>query len=224
VPSEIVGYYPDRQTWKKAPGNSWWVGIDRNNPPKPEDLGRDESLPGHLVTLGDQAKWVVPIIRGLSDEGGNLAWSREVPTVSRLNEDGKWIEGDMLPEFEHLWQVALDWFELANLRGTDEINERFGNMGNGHDYAAEALGVNYRIGPAEASILRLFTPQIVAKVLNAISDMPTYFEWIKKKLAAGNADESSSDGQEDSAEDTDPPCVTSGHFQSDLTPNASIEV
>lgn len=224
VPSEIVGYYPDRQTWKKAPGKSWWVGVDGNNPPKPEDLGRDEILPGHLVRLADQENWIVPIIRGLSDEGGKLAWSREVPTVSRLNDDGVWIEGEMLPEFEHLWQVALDWFELANLRATDEINERFGNMGNGHDYAAEALDVNYRIGPAEASILRLFTPQIVAKILNAIADMPTYFEWIKKKLVAGSGDESSSGGQGVSVEDTDPRCVTSGLSPSDSTPSASIEV
>ena len=45
-------YDPSRQTWKRGPGGKWWLGIQNDRRPGPNDLRRANQIGGKLVTHG----------------------------------------------------------------------------------------------------------------------------------------------------------------------------
>ena len=192
-----IGYFPEEQTWEKSATADHWLGIYKDNPPKPEDLAREEQIAGHELVLGDGQKWLVPVARsfqGLSP----------LPQRLRLGPEGKLV-GEMLPRYiamseaaERVWE---DW-KLAVSQGETGEEPR-GNMDIEHGWriAVMALSVNYRIDPDEASLLGLIDTQCLAKVLRAIIDIPTFLaivrareESAKKKCPAAISDGSGSSG------------------------------
>jgi len=223
-----VGFWPDRQTWQKhlaAPGA--WIGrVAGDPPPGPADLARPQQLQGHLVTMADGGRWLAPVARGLADQEGTLAYYVALPQASTLDETGQWTAGDVLPRWGPLWAAALDWWDAkggATVTDAEDGGARAVlDFSAAHEAAALALGANYRIGPAEASTLGLFTPAAVRQVLDALVDWPTLVRWTedrkKKDSPPTPAASSAPAGPPASAPDTGPRLPTSGPSPSACSP------
>jgi len=186
-----IGFWPDRQRWRKYPGRAGvYVGLDRERPPKPQDLARRDQLSGHLVELADGQKWLAPIARGqVADQADDSpAWYCALPAEITVDDDGLWTAGDVLPRYAELWRRALAFWDYwsAEIRGeqadTDWTEAQLS------DLALLALGTNYVIGKAELRLLGLFDPAARMRVLSALVDWPTLRTWLKKKRQAASSD------------------------------------
>lgn len=190
-----VGYYPEKQTWVRIPGSDAWVGFYRDDRPQPTDLARDEQIPGHLVWLGDDQQWEIPVARGWLDDGEASGPYQALPSSTALSEDGEWIRGGVVLRYQALWELALRWWDAfvgalpdgAQQVEAEEVKIAF-EFAELADGAVTALAANYRLGRAEASLLGLLNDQTMREVLDALIDRPTLDNWLKKKadsIAAG---------------------------------------
>lgn len=172
------GYYPDRQTWREiaVPGSApYWLGLERDALPTPHDLARsgDDLVDGFLTRLGDGQEWVVP----------NVA---KIPCDYALGDDGGIVRRTGL-RFETLlgrmtWALGVLDREIRDGVSPD-VGEAIG-------YAAEMLGVNYRITRDIALALGLFNDRNLGQVLTRSVDLPKLFaiqEEVRKKKAADAA-------------------------------------
>ena len=186
---EHMGYYPERQIWRKR-GPGVWVGMWRELPkPTPAELATADPLPGHEVTLRDGQRWVAPMAR----EWDAVAESSRVrvPAAFDLNDDGQWVRGEVEQPYQRLWDIASKRWETigdpsASLLLTDAT-----------DMAVECLSVNYRLGRVEAALLGLFDDQgrAALEVLDAAVDLPTIRAWMQKKTDRPDDASSTSDGE-----------------------------
>ena len=221
-----VGYYADRQVWRKTvlglrssvlgaedqrpktKDPPCWVGHYAESPPTPADLGRPKMLTGHLVELLDGNRWLVPLARGWTEEDGEIRWYQAMPRVSTLGDDGQWVPGPVQKKFAPLWDLAMRWYE-AERGAADGKTFDFSGI---HDAAVEALQANYRLGPAEAALLGLLTPQKAREVLDVLIDRPTLLEWVQahneQKKTADPAGSNTAAGSADSTAATAPPSPT----------------
>lgn len=160
-------YAPAEQTWTRI-SESVWAGIWTVNPPKPADLERRDMIRGHLVRLGDDNDWLIPVARRITAE----------PALPRaMTWDGDtWQVGDVLPRYRELWDFAVKIHDC--IVGTEDGAPTLEDECN---MAAKTIGYNYRVGMGEISLLGLLTTQNEGEVLKALIDWPT-FESIKKKL------------------------------------------
>lgn len=188
---QVVAVQPDRQRWRKAPGAEHWVGMFTDaEPPGPGDLVRASPLPGHAVELADGKEWIVPTARAWSETEGGHGWSRALPGMVDLDDDGKWTVGDVEPRYAGLWQIAEQWYDTIAAPTETEDGDFLIDFGDVQAAAVTALQANYRIGPAGVVLLKLFTTQTAYQVLNALIDWPTVTRWLKdedeKKKAGGS--------------------------------------
>lgn len=170
----------DEQVWKKSLNGLYWIGLDKDAIPGPEDLERPLLLEGHLTELGDKNKWVIPIARQFFP-------GEALPYALVLGDKGEWVH-EALPEYvqfskmgERLWIEVRD----SDTGGIDES----GTI----DMALEALGLNYHIGPDEVSMLKLMVGKTsLPRILGAIIDMPT-LELARKYNEKKKAEEATKD-------------------------------
>jgi hypothetical protein len=182
---------------KQIPKEKWpWVGMYTADGPRPEELQRRQLLDGHWVRLGDNRKWLIPVARGCSENAeGNLVCHNNLPTALDLDDAGKWVRGTVVKAYEALWQVGERWFTTRQRAwaGTlaegdaaeEETTELLIDFPDVTVAAVVALSANYRLGPAEAVLLELFTEQNVVEIMQAVVDWPTWAEWFKKKTDKG---------------------------------------
>ena len=201
-----VGVFPDRQTWHKVPGSTAWCGYYSEDPPTPDDLLRADPLPGHRVTLADGRPWLVPVARGVAEDG----WYHTLPRLSTLDESGDWTPGDVVPRYRELWETACKWWDAINeaqVEPTAEGARLTLDFAGIHDAAVVALAANYRVGRTEAAVLGLFDDRCVRDVLDALIDGPTLIEFAKKKIEADRqaAGSSSEPGKPADSPTTDQP-------------------
>jgi hypothetical protein len=204
----------DRITWRKPIGESAvWFGMLGDAVPTPGELARARQIPGWEVRLADDRLWVIPMARGHAEEDGLCRWFCALPQRSRLGDDGLWAEGDVLPRFASLWQLAERYDRscreaIAAARagaGDGQVKATFDFQGI-HESAVDALAYNYRIGPAEADLLGILTWDISREILEAVIDWPTLVDWFKKKLSATSPAGASTDaGPPDSTAATGQP-------------------
>lgn len=195
----LIGYYPDRQTWRRLPSGAAWVGYYTDQPPTPAELVRDKQLPGHLVTLGDDQDYEIPVARGFSDDEENVGGYQALPSISTLDDEGNWTPGGVVAKHAELWEVAQRWWDsFVGAAAEDQQPTETGGLRVEFDFAGlndaalTALATNYRLGKAEVALLGLFDQEIVREILLAVIDWPTIENWLKKKeansrTAAGSA-------------------------------------
>jgi len=225
--SRGVGFWPDRQTWRKVPGGPAWCGMFHHPelPPAPADLARPDALPGHTVRLADGRAWVVPLARALAEEDETLTAYQALPQTTTVDEDGRWQPGGLLPRFETLWAAALGWWGAKTAADVDTAPAGEGaratlDFDGLHDAALLALATNYRLGKAEVALLGLFSQPAVVDVLDALVDWPVLVRWLKKKQTARPSTPGPSRppaGPPASAPDTGPRLPTSGSSPPDAT-------
>lgn len=155
------GYFPAAQIWEQSPDGKYWVGYEREQPPRPLDLGRAEVVDGHAVTLGDGNEWLIPV--GRLAMGGTRFEKR-----LRLGPAGEWVS-EVLPAYHELVEQA-ERIHAFLLAGDGEASM---DDAEAIDLAVRLLTLNYRIGRLEASALGLLTTRCVGKVLEAFIDVPS---------------------------------------------------
>lgn len=175
--ADHCGFYPDAQEWRiyRFEGPKIWVGWRRDKRPRPNDLSKHrERLAGHQVRMADGSEWLVPCALSV---GSNGYMRRTVPSTLKLNEEGQWISGDVLPEYRRLWEIANKWFD--HWVNASQQGQSLLSASEAVDMCCEALAVNYRVTRAECATLGLFDDQqnVLTEILGAVIDWPTYKQW-----------------------------------------------
>ena len=176
-----VRYVPAEQEWIElpAPGAlrpALYLGRWNNDAISPADLVRTKPLRGHLVELADGQSWLCPIARGQCEEDGRICWYHALPRIMSIDAGGGWAPGPVVPRLRRLWQLAEAWWEArdaaipAGSKGGESVAIRFDQP---EQAAAEVLAANYRLGPAEISLLGLFESGTARRILDALVDWPT---------------------------------------------------
>ena len=210
-----LGYYANEQVWRKMAGSfdngcRPWVGYQTDARPTPADLLRPDALVGHPVNLGDGNDWTVPIARRLipTDDNSNLLAACMLPKAIDVDDDGNWVEGDIRPRYESLWQVATSWWNKAHTVDDDEVDDdgvarlRF-DLDDIYSGAVVALQANYRIGQTEVAMLGLLDEINVGQVLEALVDWPTAKAWLAE-LAEANSSKKNEGGRQSDGSSTEP--------------------
>jgi hypothetical protein len=179
--------------WTK--GGVVWIGHDPENLATPESLLRVDPLPGDLVRMADQREWIIPKARAWSGDESAAGWVAMLPTVGKLDDEGKWTSGGIVKRYQHLWDLAARWFDsrLDSLGGQeDEERELAGyTVAEMFDAVCELLVANYRLSRQEVSILGLLDTSCAARAMDSASDWAAFVEYQSKKvLGALNSEDS----------------------------------
>ena len=184
----------DKQTWRKLP-TRWvegkeltsYVGFYNDRRPGPADLARKRQIAGEAVKLRDGNDYVVPIARSVV-RGSTL------PRELVLGDDCVTWQPQDLPEFFALCGAAEEAFRLFH----DGEADADGNLQVSIPYdvgmriSVLALQANYRVGPVEVSMLRLFADEDMAKVMRAVCDLDAYEQVMESRAKKESASGSSS--------------------------------
>lgn len=162
-----LGYFPDLQRWEKAPPDPerqlpegrYWFGIETARPPKPEDLARNVTLPGFLVTLADGNDWRLPKAGLLPHRIGIGPDGRETQVVK---DQFRRIADRMQWSFEDA---------AAAIRG-----EKLRKPREYRQYVAEMICENYRVNLPLCYWLLLFDESNWWSVANSTVDWQRLIE------------------------------------------------
>jgi hypothetical protein len=145
---EELGYHKDRQSWAPYPGQEGlWVGWYIDAKPGPKELSRQKQVPGYTVELTDGNEWEIPVALMPGDPP-----QPALPRVLKWDGDS-WTPGRVAEVYRCFWDTACAVFEqvLEAHKG-----DAYGVVADTSDLAAQAMTINYRIGPAEISVLELW--------------------------------------------------------------------
>ena len=174
-----VGYFPEKQDWQESMSKKFWIGKEKENPPKPIDLQRKELIDGHLTRLEDGNECLVPAAR-IFPQGTTL------PQSLILGPNGELVQ-EILPKFAQLGKKADElWIEFQREQGMlpkENAAEPIGLKAR-WDIAIAALAVNYKIGQDEVSFLRILTTENLSRILAAIIDIPVLISVVKASKEA----------------------------------------
>jgi len=149
----------------------------------PEELKRRRMIDGHLVRMGDERKWLIPMAR-------KFPAGTALPMTLRLR-DGV-LEGEVLKEFADFSAVGERLFEFLylNVKGDGEVAYPDAAISwvESFEMIVGALGINYRVEIAEANLLGLVRDDRMREALGAIVDEPGALEHVKKKRSDGGSE------------------------------------
>ena len=174
-----LGWWPERQTWKRVPGTELWCGMYTESPPGPDDLRRAEQITGEWVKLDDGNRWLVPMARRWMDVDGELMWAHNLPRRLTLDDNGQWIAGGIKPRYQRLWDLATGYWE-AVISGMASEDGSYRFEVDVDAVAIAALQVNYHVGPIELDMLGVFDEQARQRIIDALLDTATWAQWVKK--------------------------------------------
>lgn len=156
-----LGYYANEQRWMPVgDGTQCWIGIDTDEPPKPEDLRRRKEHSGYTLELGDGNRYSVPVIRRPDGSTG-------LPTDLYFDAVGKLCE-PIKPAYERYWEASKEvseWFFGDTQPEVIDTAKAF-------RLAVDALGINYRFGMQEQNALRLIDKENFITLLMLTIDWP----------------------------------------------------
>jgi len=136
----------------------------------PESLARREQLPGHVVTMAEGGRWLIPV---------GQQWA--LPMVLKLDADGNFVEsGTPPPSHARVWEIVTTLMTPV-VGGTDAGEDSPFAMKNLARYACELIAINYRVSTFEISELGLLTYSVADAVAAAAMDLPTFEAWRDKK-------------------------------------------
>ena len=178
-----LGYFPERQSWRKIPDTDLWCGCDNKEKPTPDDLARVQQITGQWQVLDDGHKWLLPTARRWVEMDDRLLWDYSLPRRLSLNDNGQWVPGEVKPRYERLWAMAMAYEQAAadaaaNATG-DVVRFEFPEL---DELAITALQVNYRVGPVECDLLGIYDDAARSRIVAVLLDDDTRNSWIKKKL------------------------------------------
>lgn len=167
-----VRYAADAQTWRKGPAGKFWVGVDNDDHPGPDDLIRRSPADGERIKLLDDNEWIIPRI--VSPLRANA-----LHKLITLDDDGEtWLYVPM-PEDEAIIADGNKVLDLAKNCNGGNIRIDFQE---GTRIAISALKMNYRIGPLEVDLLHLLSESDIGKVLWSMIDGAMIDKFIDRQL------------------------------------------
>lgn len=177
-----IKYFPKEQTWRQIPGSECWIGYYNDDSPKPDDLAKEKKLPGHVVD-----GWTIPLARDFTN--GRAC---NLPRSMDLNESGDWIRGEVKREYRELWSIAVKWWDyIGQSPGDDPVSVK---LFDACELAMSTLSHNYDVGRLELAVLAVMTDEFVGDILDALVDVPSLNEIVKKNKAIEQS--STPDGQQ----------------------------
>lgn len=137
-------YLPDRQQWQRSFCGQYHVGWNSSSPPTPEQLLRSRPLDGTPYRLGDGNDWLIPILHGPCIT---------IPRAYGFGPNGERVL-QAIPQYAQLLAKSEEWVNV--IHGQSESHPSFDDW---FDFAAQLVGVNYRVGPEECAALNLIQVQ-----------------------------------------------------------------
>lgn len=190
----LVRYLPDKQDHRKIPGTDAWVLWYKDDLPTPDELARpiDFQLAGRPVRLLDDREWVVPVIRAWGADDDGAGWELQLPTCLGVDGDGQWCRGEIVPRFAELWRQGMRWAEVwfagfgeaMGRERPDDDSTSFQvelDAQEQYDLATACLGVNYRLGPVEATVLGLLSEPHGTAILNTATGIDTFLAYLSSE-------------------------------------------
>lgn len=186
---------------------AYWVGIDPESKPLPEDCPRKRQYPGYAVTLGDGHQWAIPgawvapascgvnMETGFVEEFVGEKWKSYCRTAASHAEEFFRLAETQVGVIKLYCGVKLTAEEDRMLqeysktkqppRTADEIDgEKLRHIVQFNDVVEQAwigLGINYRMHPVIATLLNLFpTIDHVMACCTAAFDRQRIAEALKK--------------------------------------------
>ena len=173
-------YNSDSQTWARRFGSDGcYVGFWNDKPPTPLELMRPDAKPGTGVKLLDGNEWVVPVLRQYREDGGQIKFDCKLPTVFKQDEEtGRMVTGEVTRQYRDVWNDACaiaDRFIEEMKGGTIEIDTDVYDR-----FIGDVIGINYRVGLPEISVLGLLDLDCYSRVMFASLD------WDRLRMLVGN--------------------------------------
>lgn len=182
-----LGYYPERQTWRQIPKSECWCGYYTENRPTPDQLARQDQIPGVWLELDDGNKWQVPVARRMVEVDDWLYPVCALPTRLTLSAEGIWQPGEIKPRYERLWQLATQYETafsdaMANQEPDDKgmVTVKFEEP---DELAVLTMQTNYRVSAVELDLLGIYDYLARRRIIDVLLDRATWDKWVKKKTA-----------------------------------------
>lgn len=205
-----VGYYDDRQEWIEVPYLGCWIGRYKDDPPKESDLRRGKMLQGKPLSWRGE-HWQVPVARSFQEQDGQVVPTWHLSVHFKINyETGEWDVGQVQEEYRPLWDAALKYWDFwFHVNVDTEEEEGSFNLATGEvaDLASLALGVNYRVGKAELSMLELLSVETCSQIMGIVIDLESMDAILKKNLSPPESS-STDNGKQVETDDTPQPSLT----------------
>lgn len=166
VKSQHLGYYPNKQSWRRIPGEDTWLGWYPENPPKEASLRKSEMLNGYQIELGNGESWTIPVARTWNEKGNYIT---VLPCVVDVDENGRVIKSDkVVSAYQDLWKTASDIFD-----GIKSALESDGEADLKLDYEScfKVISTNYRVSNIEIAALELINTKNTWLVAHAVVDL-----------------------------------------------------
>lgn len=205
------GYFPDEQDWKKvrnanaeAKTGAIWIGWDKGQPPRPEDLlhGNPASVHGPEMELSEpvaegleRPKWIVAEIR--EPVAGDLPLPSEFHRPNLPETIGYDLDGNLSKackaEYANLWEESADWFDLwvEFARGEADSFE----LDDALKFAVKVLQLRYRMPQVLADALGLIDNQQVQSII------ATAIGWETFETACSNAEDEADEQKKSTSSD-----------------------
>lgn len=167
-------YNAATQTWRKF--GDQWIGWQTDMLPGPESLRRPSQLQGYEVELGDGRVWIAPVVKQFREDQRD--WVSQLPMVWGIDENMS-ATATPVEKFRSIWDVSAQIWAATYGGSNARMSDCFG-------WAAQCLGMNYRIGAVEASLLKLFPDDAIREVLHAAVDDPVVRVIMEKQEAPEN--------------------------------------
>lgn len=136
--------------------------------PGPSELARVKQLDGQALSLADGRPWLIPHARRWESE----AYMVKLPRTVDIDDDGAFVMGDVLPQYQAIWQHATTyWQQLIDMATAEAGDEsRTFQISNPMQIIVDALAANYRVSARELGIIQAIDDQMVERVLHILVD------------------------------------------------------
>ena len=178
-------YIAETQVWQPLPDNKHgvMVGLFKHLEPMPEDFARDELLEGEQVD-----GWEIPRAIEFVDADGLPVYRTALPTHLKYAGDGQWYPGDIKEKYRNLWTLAENYqtqLDKALSEGKPLPDGRisYTRPAMFHQVAVSAVQTNYRIGPTELEMLKVYDVEFAERVVDALLDRARLADLLKKKAS-----------------------------------------
>lgn len=161
-------YKPDLQTWVDC--GTHWLGMNNEQKPEPDGLLRKKTLNSYRYTLADGREWMCPKIR----RGGMPL----VPAWWKMNQGLFTLE--VKTEFVDIWNESESW----------SLGIRSISYPEAFSICALCLGLNYRMGVNEISMLNMLDMETSRDVILAALDEQFFIDQLAQKKSPGTSSES----------------------------------
>jgi hypothetical protein len=166
---ERLGYYAPLQDWHEVEqnGQTFWVGVDKEQPIRPVDLVRKTVISGGYVCDLPGGKWSIPVIRDY--EGGT-----GLPKDWRCESNGQVTE-IVQAKYRELWDDFAGVVDVQFGEGEESAAIALSNEDK-MLRCLQVLGVNYRFGRIEQNLMGVISSTTADVILFCSVDGRTHWD------------------------------------------------